>query len=174
MFDYLIPRADGSIVVGGAKQEFWHEKKWWYGNTDDGNLIEPAKNYFDGLMQRHFKGWEDSSAVTDRVWTGSKFTLGFIWGFLVLTVIVMGWSSDFMPYVGEVPDKPGQLILAGFSGHGMPLICLASNGIANILRGKKVEDVGIPKLFKPNLERLSSQKNEILDSLARPAPSSKL
>jgi hypothetical protein len=46
--------------------------KWWYGNTDDGNLIEPARNYFDGLMQKRFKGWKDSGTVTDRVWTGSK------------------------------------------------------------------------------------------------------
>lgn len=45
---------------------------WWYGVTDDSKLIEPAKNYFDGYMQRHFQGWEDSGAFTDRVWTGSK------------------------------------------------------------------------------------------------------
>ncbi|KUJ16406.1 FAD dependent oxidoreductase superfamily [Mollisia scopiformis] len=157
LYDYLIPRADGSIVVGGAKQEFWHERKYWYGNTDDSKLIEPAKSYFDGLMQRHFKGWADSGAVTDRVWTG-----------------IMGWSSDFMPYVGEVPNKPGQLILAGFSGHGMPLICLASKGVAEMLKGEKFEDTGIPKLFKPSMERLTSEKNEILDSLAKPAPPSKL
>lgn len=70
-YDYLIPRTDGSIVVGGAKQTFWAEPKYWYGITDDSKLIEPAKSYFDGLMQRHFNGWEDSGAYTDRVWTGS-------------------------------------------------------------------------------------------------------
>jgi glycine/D-amino acid oxidase-like deaminating enzyme len=36
--------------------------------------------------------------------------------------LVMGWSSDFMPYVGDVPGKLGQLVIAGFSGHGMPQI----------------------------------------------------
>jgi glycine/D-amino acid oxidase-like deaminating enzyme len=73
LYDYLIPRADGSIVVGGAKQDFWdslpHE---WYGNVDDSKLIEPAKNYFDGYMQRTYKGWENSGAKVDKVWTGSR------------------------------------------------------------------------------------------------------
>jgi glycine/D-amino acid oxidase-like deaminating enzyme len=74
LYDYLIPRADGSIVVGGAKQMFWfQDPKEWYGITDDSTLIEPAKNYFDGLMQRQFKGWEDSGAKTDQVWTGSPY-----------------------------------------------------------------------------------------------------
>lgn len=71
-YDYLIPRPDGSIIVGGAKQAFWSEKAHWYGVVDDSELIGPAKNYFDGLMQRHFVGWEDSEAFTESVWTGSE------------------------------------------------------------------------------------------------------
>ncbi|TVY30611.1 Gamma-glutamylputrescine oxidoreductase [Lachnellula hyalina] len=150
-YDYLIPRTDGSIIVGGAKQQFWSDPTHWYGVTDDSKLIEPAKNYFDGLMQRHYKGWEDSGAYTDKVWTG-----------------IMGYSSDFMPYVGDVPGKPGQLVAAGFSGHGMPLILLSTKGIAQmILHGKKFEEVGIPSIFKATQERLSSQTNDIL-SLAAP------
>ncbi|KAL3418561.1 FAD dependent oxidoreductase superfamily protein [Phlyctema vagabunda] len=154
LYDYLIPRPDGSIVVGGAKQEFWHNKEWWYNVTDDSKLIEPAKNYFDGLMQKRFTGWEESGAYTDKVWTG-----------------IMGYSSDYMPYVGNVPGKPGQIIIAGFSGHGMPLIFLSAVGVAKILR-KDVEfkDTGIPKLFEPTVERLSSTKNDILDGLATSGP----
>jgi glycine/D-amino acid oxidase-like deaminating enzyme len=69
----------------------------------------------------------------------------------------MGFSSDFMPYVGEIPNKPGQLILAGFSGHGIPLICLASKGIAAMLKGEKTfEQTGVPKLFKPTADRWES------------------
>jgi hypothetical protein len=40
--------------------------------TDDSRLIEPAKHYFDELMQRHFIGWEDGGAYTNKVWTGSE------------------------------------------------------------------------------------------------------
>ena len=74
-YDYLIPRPDGSIIVGGAKMIPHPEspnREEWYNVTDDSTLIEPAKNYFDGFMQRTFRGWEDSDAVTDMVWTGSE------------------------------------------------------------------------------------------------------
>ncbi|RDW82618.1 FAD dependent oxidoreductase superfamily protein-1 [Coleophoma cylindrospora] len=154
MYDYLIPRPDGSIVVGGARQDFWHDNREWYGVTDDSKLIEPAKHYFDGLMQRHFVGWEDSGAYTDKVWTG-----------------IMGYSSDYMPYVGEVPGKPGQMVIAGFTGHGMPLILLSARGVAKMLReGVDFKNSGIPRLFKPTKERLDSKKNEILDDLATSEP----
>ncbi len=74
-YDYLIPRPDGSIIVGGATsgpnaQDL--NRQHWYNVTDDSTLIEPVKHYFDGFMQRTFRGWEDSGAVTDMVWTGSR------------------------------------------------------------------------------------------------------
>lgn len=75
----------------------------------------------------------------------------------------MGWSSDFMPHVGAVPGKPGQLILAGFSGHGMPLILLAAKGVVQMLRHDKTyEETGMPGLFKATEERLASTRNDIL------------
>jgi len=72
-YDYLIPRPDGSIIVGGARSEFFRDLKSWYNSTDDASLIESASHYFDNYMQRHFHGWEDTGAYTDRVWTGSKY-----------------------------------------------------------------------------------------------------
>jgi len=74
-----------------------------------------------------------------------------------------------MPYVGEVPNMPGQLVIAGFSGHGMAQICLASKGIAAMIKGEKFENAGIPNLFKPTMNRLISDKNEILDGLIKPS-----
>lgn len=70
-YDYLIPRADGSIVVGGARQRFWHDKNSWFDNVNDDQLVEATKGYFDGYMQKYFRGWEDSKAGTESVWTGS-------------------------------------------------------------------------------------------------------
>ncbi|CAK4019199.1 Gamma-glutamylputrescine oxidoreductase [Lecanosticta acicola] len=148
LYDYMLPRRDGSIILGGAKPSFWHDRSQWYGNTDDRVLIEPASDYFDGIMQRHFVGWEDSGAYTDHVWTG-----------------IMGWSSDFMPFVGPVPGKLGQYIIAGFSGHGMPLIHLCSEGLAGMVGGEKTfEETGMPSVFAPTEERLKSTRNEILDT----------
>lgn len=146
LYDYMVARLDKSVVIGGAKDRFWHDKAHWYGVTDDAHLIAPAADYFDGLMQARFHGWEASGAVTDSVWTG-----------------IMGWSADFMPFIGEVPGKPGQYIIAGFSGHGMPLVYLASKGLAEMMRGEKTfEETGMPSVFKPTQERLDSEKNEIL------------
>lgn len=73
-YDYLIPRADGSIIVGGARAAFWHDRKTWYDITNDEELIKPASNYFDGFMQRTFRGWEKSGAVTEMVWSGSELS----------------------------------------------------------------------------------------------------
>lgn len=71
-YDYLIPRADGSIVVGGARQHFWQDKQSWFDNVNDDELVKATAGYFDGYMQKYFRGWEDSGAETARVWTGSK------------------------------------------------------------------------------------------------------
>ena len=74
-YDYLISRKDGSIIVGGAKRDFYKHLDTWFDNTDDSTLIEPAKEYFDGYMQRTFNGWDLSLASVDKIWTGSKFLM---------------------------------------------------------------------------------------------------
>jgi glycine/D-amino acid oxidase-like deaminating enzyme len=67
----------------------------------------------------------------------------------------MGYSYDIHPHVGEVPGKPNELVVAGFNGHGMPVIWLAAKGIAEMIRtGKKFEEVGLPKMFKTAQERI--------------------
>ncbi|KAF2089926.1 FAD dependent oxidoreductase [Saccharata proteae CBS 121410] len=146
LYDYQITRNDGSIIIGGAKQHFVHDLKEWYDNTDDATLIEPAKGHFDGYMQRNFRGWEDSGAVTDGIWTG-----------------VMGYTSDLRPHIGGVPGKAGQYVIAGFNGHGMPLICLSSKGLAKMIReGCPFSESGIPKLFQTSEARLAHGENAIL------------
>lgn len=73
--DYLIPRPEGSIIVGGARQRFWHDRESWFSTVDDSQLVKEAVSYFDGYMQRHFRGWENSGAKTDKVWVGSTHIL---------------------------------------------------------------------------------------------------
>jgi hypothetical protein len=89
----------------------------------------------------------------------------------------MGYSSDFMPHLGEVPDKPGQFIIAGFSGHGMPEILLSSKAVANLLReGVPLEKSMVPKIFKTSKQRITekvSQLEESLRSLWEPEPTVK-
>lgn len=73
IYEYIIARPDGSIVIGGARSVYAHDLNNWYNNTDDSRLIEVAAHHFDGYMQRYFHGWENTGAYTDRVWTGSTY-----------------------------------------------------------------------------------------------------
>ncbi|KAE8147458.1 FAD dependent oxidoreductase [Aspergillus avenaceus] len=145
-YDYLIPRPDGSIVAGGAKSTFFHNPSDWFNNPDDSKLIEAAAHYFDDYMQRHFHGWEDTGAHTDRVWTG-----------------IMAYTTDYLPHIGEIPGKPGQMVIAGFNGHGMPQIFLSAKAIAQmIVNGAEYEATGLPRLFKTTTERLENRENPFL------------
>jgi glycine/D-amino acid oxidase-like deaminating enzyme len=78
----------------------------------------------------------------------------------------MGYSSDLVPHVGEVPGVPGQYICAGFSGHGMPQIFGASKAVAGmIMDGVSFEQTGLPPMFKATQERLDSPSNLMEESL---------
>ncbi|PTU19730.1 hypothetical protein P175DRAFT_0510936 [Aspergillus ochraceoroseus IBT 24754] len=114
---YLIPRADGSIIVGGAASTFKPFLGQLYNNVDDSVLIEAAKDYNNDYMQRTYRGWENTGAHVNQIWTG-----------------VMGYSYDSYPYIRVVPSKSGQFILAGLNCHGMPVIWLAAKGLARMHR----------------------------------------
>ncbi|KAK5170169.1 uncharacterized protein LTR77_004754 [Saxophila tyrrhenica] len=137
--DYLNPRPDGSIVVGGGNWTYSNSLSKWYDNFDDSTQLSEARPHFDSLMQRHFKGWEESGAGVERVWTG-----------------IQGYTPDGLAHVGEVPGKEGrQWILAGFNGGGNAFIWLTAKGVVEMVaNGKDFEDTGLPKLFKTTEERL--------------------
>lgn len=71
--DYLNPRPDGGIVVGGGRWVY-EDKEVYLNTVDDSTVFDSVAKagYFDNYMQRTFKGWKDSGAEAERVWTGSK------------------------------------------------------------------------------------------------------
>ncbi|KAG9250104.1 FAD dependent oxidoreductase [Emericellopsis atlantica] len=157
-YDYLIPRNDGSIVVGGARRTYLRHLEDWYGNVDDTQMVKRAEGYFDGYMQRHFRGWEDSGAYTDSVWTG-----------------IMGYSADHLPRIGCVPGRKNMFIMGGFTGHGMPQIFLAAKGLSKVtLNGTPFSETGVPRLFEETAARLESPENFVLDVYASLGTPSKL
>lgn len=84
--------------------------------------------------------------------------------------IVMGYSMDGLPHVGTVPNaEPGQYIVAGFTGHGMPQVFLAAEGLARMVLGDvPFENTSLPRLFKARPERLHGHAgNRHLDALPR-------
>ncbi|KFY78227.1 hypothetical protein V499_02543 [Pseudogymnoascus sp. VKM F-103] len=148
-FDYLIPREDGSIIVGGAWNKYHQDKSNWYNVINDDEMIEPAREYFDQYMQRNFHGWEQSGAYVDQIWTG-----------------IMGYSADSLPHIGQVPGRPGQFIIAGFTGHGMPQAYLSGKGVAAMVsEGIPFAESGIPRLFETTQARIEHTRNDILESV---------
>ncbi|KAJ9622183.1 hypothetical protein H2204_011615 [Knufia peltigerae] len=149
-FDYLISRSDGSIVVGGADRCAVEKQDYWYGNTDDSQLIPETEKYFTRYMQRMFNGWEDSKAHITDIWSG-----------------IMGWSSDSMPFVGKLPGKPGIFITAGFTGHGMPRILGCSKALVELVQsdGETIDmntKNGIPTPYLLTEARLEDKTNNII------------
>lgn len=140
---YLIPRADGSIIVGGAAAKFRTFEDQWYDNVDDSILIDAAKDYYTDYMQRTYRGWEETGAKVDKIWSG-----------------VMGYSYDSNPHIGTVPNKDGQFILAGFNGHGMPVIWLSAKEVAKmIIQGAPFAETSLPQLFQTTQLRIDRALN---------------
>ncbi|KAJ5138690.1 FAD dependent oxidoreductase [Penicillium bovifimosum] len=147
-FDYLIPRPDGSIVVGGARSAYFRNKDLWYNNANDADVIEQTRGYFDGYMQRHFRGWENSGAEVSEIWTG-----------------IMGYSRDKIPRLGPIPGRPGMFIMAGWTGHGMPQIFLAAKGMADmVVNDVPFHETGLPRVFEETADRLQNAPNKVLES----------
>ncbi|KAI4610522.1 uncharacterized protein J4E87_010776 [Alternaria ethzedia] len=143
-YDYMIPRPDGSIIVGGGRRDYYKDLGEWFDVSDDSRLMNGARHYFDGYMQRHFRGWENSGAHTEELWTG-----------------IMGYSNDGFPYVGPVCGKPGQYMCAGFSGHGMPQIFFCAKAIASMVITGDAENVDLPVPYRITRSRWYQQKEHV-------------
>ncbi|KIW21651.1 hypothetical protein PV08_02231 [Exophiala spinifera] len=80
---------------------------------------------------------------------------------------VMGYSMDGLPHVGVVPGTEGQFMIAGFTGHGMPQILLAAEGLVEmIVDDVSFEHTKLPRFFKAKAQRLlRRQENRHLDAL---------
>ncbi|GAB1740694.1 hypothetical protein NU219Hw_g5783t2 [Hortaea werneckii] len=151
--DYLNPRPDGGIVVGGGKWTYgggkWtyaDDKSSWFNNWDDSTLLPSVQPHFSSLMQRHFMGWEKSGSKIDTIWTG-----------------IQGLTADERPHVGEVPGREGRhYVLAGFNGGGMAMIFLCAKGIAHMVsREESYETTALPMMFKTTKERLTASASQL-------------
>lgn len=141
------PRAtsDGIILFGGSNpgqhallkylQEHPDER------TNDGlTNFAPVTKAVDDFIQSEFAGWGFASAPgegLDYSWSG-----------------ILGMSADGLPYVGQIPGKPGQWICAGHNGHGMARIFTTAPGLVKLIQGGTWADTGLPECFELTPERL--------------------
>ena len=78
---------------------------------------------------------------------------------LLTCLVVMGYTTDGFPFVGDLPGKPFQYICAGFNGHGMPQVFLSAKAVSSmVVDGTRLEATDLPRLYRSSRERLESNK----------------
>ena len=76
----------------------------------------------------------------------------------------MGYSSDGLPRVGQVPGRENMFIMGGFTGHGMPQVFLTVKAISRMVLGDLAySDTGLPRLFEESRARLERKENFMRD-----------
>lgn len=147
-FFSLIQRADdGTVVFGMSRENPLLPETFKKGiiSFDDTHYSEEAaataEKAFQTLfpvpdMPRHGEG-------ADNYWSG-----------------IIAMTPDSVPMVGEIEDKPGQYICAGFNGHGMARIWTSAPALVDLmLEGSW--PATLPECFRYSKERMdrAAKKN---------------
>ncbi len=134
-YEYWRQAPRGEVVLGGWR---WSQKEGEYGQYSE----EPNPEIYTGLeafMRERFPKLEKASV--QRMWTG-----------------VMGFSVDGLPFVGQVPGKSGQVLAAGFTGHGFGMAWNSTRLLAEeMLGGRLCKDL---EHLRPSLQRMSQHSSE--------------
>jgi glycine/D-amino acid oxidase-like deaminating enzyme len=131
-YEYFMQRPDGRIVLGGMR---WKTPTMEVGNDDDSLMVPEVSAGLRTFLPDHF---HDLRGVpVQQEWIG-----------------VMGFSKDRNPLVGPLPNRPGEYIAAGFTGHGMPMTFFAGQNVADMLAGKEPEPF-VAEAFLPSRFELS-------------------
>ena len=119
-YEYWQQRPDGRVLAGGFSDLDGEDS---YTESDDGSerIWERVERFV-----REDIGAE--APVTHR-WAG-----------------VVGYSDDKLPYVGEVPGRPGLYVMGGYSGTGNVPGFLCGKEVADTIAGVRPE----PPLFPAN------------------------
>jgi glycine/D-amino acid oxidase-like deaminating enzyme len=109
-YEYWSQRADGTIVLGGAR--------WAAPDRDEGYYAEELNPRIQDALQRFLRETFPTLAATSvaRRWSG-----------------IMGFSRDGYPFIGPVPGRPRLLVAAGYTGHGGPYFALAAKCLADLI-----------------------------------------
>lgn len=61
---------------------------------------------------------------------------------------IFGRTSDFVPFVGELPDSTLEYVIASFNGHGMSRFFLCARALTDLVLGRvnRIEGL-IPEPF---------------------------
>ncbi|KAF7362646.1 FAD-dependent oxidoreductase [Mycena venus] len=138
--------ADGVILFGGSNPNQGQLKAYLDADPDrlfDDSLsnFKPVTAAVEDLTSSAFERWSDGLPAPG---VGSEYS----WSGIV------GLSADTLPFIGKVPDLPGQWICAGFHGHGMAHIFTCAPGLVTLMQGGTWADTGLPECLELTPERL--------------------
>ncbi|QZZ19989.1 FAD-binding oxidoreductase [Leptothermofonsia sichuanensis E412] len=116
-YEYCIQRPDGRIVLGGMR---WRSPTMEENIDDDSEVNSFVSRGLRSFLPTHFP--DLNFIQIEQEWTG-----------------IMGFSPDGNPLIGPLPNRPGEWIAAGFTGHGMSRTFYAGKAIAEMILGKEPE-----------------------------------
>ncbi len=134
-YEYWMQRPDGRIVLGGMR---WKSPTMEENIDDDSEINLSISVGLRNFLPEHFPALKNVSI--EHEWTG-----------------IMGFSLDANPLIGPLPDRPGEFIAAGFTGHGMSRTFYAGKAIAEMIAGKEPEvfvEAFLPTRFFTDLHSL--------------------
>ncbi|KAF2108120.1 FAD dependent oxidoreductase [Lophiotrema nucula] len=142
--------ADGAVMFGGSNTgqkalDEWVEKHPEHGTNDGFASLESVTKHVRAFVEEEFEGWKDTE-------------LGPGEGFEYSWSGIIGLSADGVPFIGEIPGKPGQWICAGHHGHGMARTFTAAPGLVKLMNGEPWSAIGLPDVYQLTAERLKRLK----------------
>jgi len=112
-YEYLQQRPDGRILAGGFSDLDGDAS---YTDSEAGNPLVWER------VERYLRDEVGADAHVTHRWTG-----------------IVGYSDDSLPYVGEVPGRPGLYVSGGYSGHGNVPGFMCGRDIADAIAGDSPE-----------------------------------
>jgi gamma-glutamylputrescine oxidase len=109
-FEYLQQRPDGRILAGGFSDVDADDS---YTDSDEGSPLIWER------VERYLRDDLGADAAISHRWAG-----------------VVGYSDDALPYVGEVPGRPGLYVSGGYSGVGNVPGFMCGRDIADTIAGR--------------------------------------
>ncbi|RKL33615.1 hypothetical protein BFJ72_g9839 [Fusarium proliferatum] len=158
-YDYLIqrPGPEKYLVWGGGEVAHPKGLSGGFGDCDDRHVVSEVESYILNAPVEIFRDWKESRASSG---TSPEGAVAFSWSG------IMGLSKDLLPFLGELPGKPGQYLAGGYHGHGMARIFLSCKAFCEEFLGEAT-DPRVPNTYFDLTSRLKDPIDlEIMDNMA--------